>query len=815
MNNHIRLLITSIFFLVPAIVQTQINITVNWGSNTGISSTSKSYAINCNRYFDPAVTGNANYISNLQYLGAKFFRFHDWAVLGWEIPGESGWMTASEEWNASKVVQALNPYKNNFPGAEIMMNIPMWPKKWFINSANSSSGFFGRFANAKLQTARYDDFANWCASLVTICKNNGFNIKYWELPNELEELYPWWNPTEYNKLLDIYKRAAKKMKEADPSIKVGGMAFANNDGGVEFLDGVASQTFQLNGSNVYYIDFYTEHKYPAGEGSGLGTVWQGQLITNQVVYADVDNVVAPVISSMVDLAGGYGRPLETFLDELNISYGDDDPAIIGYQAAVYFAMAYFKGVQNGVDGIHDWCDIDGNRGIQDASYVLRPRAHTTHMLNKYLIGNLVSASSSNSNIKAYAVNGSAYKAVMLVNTTQSAQNIKFTFSGWGSTPSALNTERVAPSGSGNNANFTTGSVSYTSATSSYSLPANSVTTFYVSNNGGYVPVSGITVSPTSSSISVGQTEQLTATVSPSNATNKTVSWSSSNTGVATVNSSGLVMGVSAGNATITATSQDGNKTATHSVSVTGGGGGTSYYIYSDAGNNFTPDGGSIFNYVMTVTNFTSGAAEGANYRRLAVSNHYATYEFVYASAKNKSNWAAGNVQFSIKTTADFDFFMEDFAGNRTDVNISDYISKTGNWESVTIPVSAFSGVNLSQLKGLGFYRLWKASINMSFDNLRITGVSSFIPRGDRHGAFLTENNTHVKVFPTVSTGHVTVTSSNMQGGIMSVVDQMGRVILHRNKISYTETLDLTGHKGHLILRIEKEGHFVIQKLIIE
>ncbi|MFT3869413.1 MAG: glycoside hydrolase family 48 protein [Nibricoccus sp.] len=83
-----------------------------------------------------------------------------------------------------------------------------------------------------------------------------------------------------------------------------------------------------------------------------------------------------------------------------------------------------------------------------------------------------------------------------------------------------------------------------------------------------VPVTGVTVAPTSASVNVGATTTLTATVSPSNATNKTVTWSSSNTSVATVNSSGVVTGVAAGSATITATTQSGGFTASSAITVT-------------------------------------------------------------------------------------------------------------------------------------------------------------------------------------------------------------------------------------------------------
>ena len=83
-----------------------------------------------------------------------------------------------------------------------------------------------------------------------------------------------------------------------------------------------------------------------------------------------------------------------------------------------------------------------------------------------------------------------------------------------------------------------------------------------------VSVTGVTVSPSTTSVVAGSTVQLTATVSPSNASNKNVTWSSSNTSVATVNSSGLVTGVSPGSATITVTTADGGYTATSTVTVT-------------------------------------------------------------------------------------------------------------------------------------------------------------------------------------------------------------------------------------------------------
>ena len=85
---------------------------------------------------------------------------------------------------------------------------------------------------------------------------------------------------------------------------------------------------------------------------------------------------------------------------------------------------------------------------------------------------------------------------------------------------------------------------------------------------GDVAVTGVTVSPTSDSIAVGETLTLTATVAPEDATNKSVTWGTSDDSIATVSDAGVVTGVAAGTATITVTTVDGSFTATCEVTVT-------------------------------------------------------------------------------------------------------------------------------------------------------------------------------------------------------------------------------------------------------
>ena len=80
-----------------------------------------------------------------------------------------------------------------------------------------------------------------------------------------------------------------------------------------------------------------------------------------------------------------------------------------------------------------------------------------------------------------------------------------------------------------------------------------------------IPVTAITLNKTSLALTEQESFQLSAAVSPDDATDKTVTWSSSNTSVATVSQNGLVTAIAVGSATITATA--GEKKATCTVTV--------------------------------------------------------------------------------------------------------------------------------------------------------------------------------------------------------------------------------------------------------
>lgn len=83
--------------------------------------------------------------------------------------------------------------------------------------------------------------------------------------------------------------------------------------------------------------------------------------------------------------------------------------------------------------------------------------------------------------------------------------------------------------------------------------------------GANVAVSGVTVDPKTGSVAVGETIKLTAATAPDNATDKTVTWASSDESKATVDN-GTVTGIAEGEATITAIA--GDKTDTAEITIT-------------------------------------------------------------------------------------------------------------------------------------------------------------------------------------------------------------------------------------------------------
>lgn len=103
-------------------------------------------------------------------------------------------------------------------------------------------------------------------------------------------------------------------------------------------------------------------------------------------------------------------------------------------------------------------------------------------------------------------------------------------------------------------------------TSYYEKTGSAIEIYMQANYGKNVSVDKVTLNSSAVKIKAGKTTTIKATITPSKATDKSITWSSSNSKVVTVDSNGKIKGISKGNATITAKSSNG-KTAVCSVTV--------------------------------------------------------------------------------------------------------------------------------------------------------------------------------------------------------------------------------------------------------
>jgi hypothetical protein len=231
-----------------------------------------------------------------------------------------------------------------------------------------------------------------------------------------------------------------------------------------------------------------------------------------------------------------------------------------------------------------------------------------------------------------------------------------------------------------------------------SYTSSSFITLYIDGNlllgtepvkGAPVSVTGVTVAPTSISLNAGLVSQLTATVIPANATNKNVSWASSNTSVVTVSTTGLITAIAEGTATITVTTADGGKTATSAVTVSQSGSGNSCSFGTPLLTALPTIANKTYNYVHVLG--TGGPALN-NIRNFTI------------------NWDLPNrglYQFSVNTTNGFPNWYVDLRTGATHTFASAL-------PSITLSGTGFTGLDGSYYAGIDNGNFVMASQTGSF-----------------------------------------------------------------------------------------------------
>ncbi|MFL0266873.1 Ig-like domain-containing protein [Candidatus Clostridium radicumherbarum] len=241
---------------------------------------------------------------------------------------------------------------------------------------------------------------------------------------------------------------------------------------------------------------------------------------------------------------------------------------------------------------------------------------------------------------------------------------------------------------------------------------------------GIINVTGVTLDKSTITIGAGSSQTLTATITPSNATDKSVTWSSSNTAAATV-SNGVVTGIAAGSAVITVTTTDGGKTASCNVTVTNNQGtslinegfdsvvGTSSSITSGI------PAGWTFSSGMAIYNTTGNYGTSSPSIKLQTTgNQITTPAFNLTSQGTLSFWIKGNGTDTVSH-----LLVEKYDGTSW-AAIEDIkpLPTTGTVKTYSLPQN-IKQIRYTFTKSAGNLALDDVNISSATNQINVTGVS--------------------------------------------------------------------------------------------
>ncbi len=426
--------------LEPRVLLTAVTVGIDWNQSVA-NTTAESFGVNAWGGTEAAVANNSAYKANMAQLSPGLTRIHAFEVINSSASHAKGWVnTSTKKWDASRIDSVLDGL--NTTTSEIMMNIGVWPSWMDTNNDN------------RLDADKIDDYAAWSASLVQIANiQHGHGIKYWEVTNELDLKSSYYidNPGAW---ADIFNQAAAAMRAVDPSIKVGGVAYANP---WRPTMGALVSAIAPN------ADFFTYHHYENGSAATPDAdVYEGaREIGDSVRY----------VRDILDNNGAKGKPLG--LTEYNISWTFDtfDARMTNHKGAVFDALLMKYAAEAGAWTVQAWNDRDGVYGKMDNSYNIRLPGRMQALANDHLIGEVAKITSLTDRtlVDAFAVASPTGKSIVLINRSNSAHTVDTTFAGnWTPSNTTAQVHKIQSSG------YTTSTGSFAAVTNDLAIAAHSV-----------------------------------------------------------------------------------------------------------------------------------------------------------------------------------------------------------------------------------------------------------------------------------------------------------------------------------------------------
>ena len=397
-----------VIFSQPAFCQ-EITISVNWSQQLTNPITSKPlvstplhFGLNSYQGNIPGIAnagGNANYRNGLSAMRPGLIRYHYAGQMKDSTTDKRGWVknpnTPNFSWDVEKITAAMNgayPY-----GPTIMMNLANFP-------AYLTDG------SGVLKKSEYKRYAQFCAELVRILNVKlQKKIKYWEITNELDgKAFYRDNMAEVGKIFAI---AAREMRKVDPTIKIGGPAFAQSYNPSR-IDAFVSTAFPE-------LDFISYHTYSTGAKTN----------PNSKLWNSAQEGLGSATKYMRTSVKKFtSKEVEYFHNEYNISWSPPDQRMTNHVSAIFDALALRSILYAGATGATAWNEADGWYGKLGAtpSFNRRPASWVFEYLNQGFYGKVLESTSSNSSaLVPLAILGEAggKKSLSLMLVNRSGENV--------------------------------------------------------------------------------------------------------------------------------------------------------------------------------------------------------------------------------------------------------------------------------------------------------------------------------------------------------------------------------------------------------
>jgi hypothetical protein len=326
-----------------------------------------------------------------------------------------------------------------------------------------------------------------------------------------------------------------------------------------------------------------------------------------------------------------------------------------------------------------------------------------------------------------------------------------------------------------------------------------------------IPVSSVSISPTSFRIEKDDTHQFSALILPSNASNKNVTWVTENPKVATVNADGIVKAVGVGTVKIWTITQDGEKTASAIITVPG----ILFLDDCDALLGWTSSQTLSLNNTDKMQGTTSIEFTGST-----LDEFKKVFSPAFNSGITLANGALRFWYYVSDVTKCGPIRVELGSAGRADANEYSWqlTGLTNGWNRIDLKMSTSTKVGTLDLNAINWFRIYDSksgSITTRIDGIEVYNMDLSAVND------LRMDEMEVSVYPNPVRNQLNIKLANPNTAILSLTlfDVSGRKVLHKTELPYNKTdyqVDMINLKNGLyLLKINSAEKTITKRIILK